>query len=198
MFVKCSLVLCSSLSLFLCVRFFFLLGCSWTVPRNCPGLLSSVLHIKCGRPSAHWCAIFHTLAVQSGSVPALSFSVITHFGPDIVRKSRLFWQCEARKKIEKRGREREWNLCDCDSSRDSTAGLVKRQRQTGQADLASIVSHLSWNCLDGIRPARGLASPSCLACHQVASSWLIIWRMEPFLKASPASLHGMALSSLGS
>lgn len=59
-------------------------------------------------------------------------------------------------------------------------------------------SYLSWNCLDGIRPARGLASPSCLACHHVASSWLMIWRMEPFLKSSPASLHGMELSFLGS
>lgn len=129
-----SLLLLSSFLLCVCVCgfFFFLLGCSWTMPRNCPGLLSSVLHIKCGRPSAHWCAIFHPLAVQSGSVPALSFSVITHFGPDIVRKSRLFWQCEARRRRRRKNRgkreRREWNLCDCDSRKDSWAGLVKRHQ----------------------------------------------------------------------
>lgn len=40
--------------------------------------------------------VFHPLAVQCGSVPALSFSVITHFGPDNVWKPRLLWPSEAR------------------------------------------------------------------------------------------------------
>ena len=95
-----------------CVLFF-----AFLVQETTPAWPSSVLHIKCGCPSAHWCAIFHPLTVQSGSVPALSFSVITHFRPDIVWKSRLFWQCEARKEVEKREGERERNVCGCDSSK---------------------------------------------------------------------------------
>lgn len=32
--------------------------------------------------------------------------------------------------------------------------------------------YLSWNCVEGTRAARRLQSPTLLACHQVASSWL--------------------------
>lgn len=76
--------------------------------------------------------------------------------------------------------------------------LKKCERSSVEELFVCLFVHLSWNCLDGIKPARGLACPSSLACHQVGSSWLMIWRMAPFWKASPASLHGMALSSLGS
>lgn len=61
----------------------------------CTSLPSSVLHIKRGRPSAHWFVIFHPLVVQNGSVPGLSFFVISHFRPDTVRKLGVgeIWQC---------------------------------------------------------------------------------------------------------
>lgn len=37
---------------------------------------------------------------------------------------------------------------------------------------AELIDYLSWNCVEGMRAARRLLSPTFLACHQVASSWL--------------------------
>ena len=98
---------------------------------------------------------------------------------------------------ERRGKGREKGETSATRAKKVGPGLLRCTCKQDRLFSLGVVSYLSWNCLDGIRPARGLASPSCLACHQVGSSWLMIWRMEPFLKASPASLHGMALSSLG-
>lgn len=149
--------------------------------------LCSVMHIKWTIWALRDVQFSISAAVQSGSAPAPWFSVITHFRTDTVRKSRLFWHERRKKNAAKRGTKKK-------NPRHSNPPCWKAK----QIGAAGVVSYLSWNCLDGTKPARGLASPSILACHHVASSWLMMWRIEPFLKASPASLHGIALSSLGS
>ena len=58
-------------------------------------------------------------------------------------------------------------------------------------------THLSWNCLEGMRPARRLVSPTRLACHHVGSSWLTTSRTCLRWKGRPASWQGMARSSRG-
>ena len=90
----------------------------------------------------------------------------------------------------------------------SRLGREKQQRKGNQMKYLQILhivalnsgsrvgaDYLSWNCVDGMRAARRLQSPILLACHQVASSWLTTCRMSPRLKGSPASWHGVALSS---
>lgn len=59
-------------------------------------------------------------------------------------------------------------------------------------------NHLPCSCFEGMRPARSLPCFRQQACHQVLSFMLTTWRMSPLLKATAASLHGMAGSSTGS
>lgn len=58
-------------------------------------------------------------------------------------------------------------------------------------------SYLFRRWLEGIRPAQVPRSEIFRACHQRASFWSTIWRMSPFWKGNPASLHGMVGSSWG-
>lgn len=61
-------------------------------------------------------------------------------------------------------------------------------------------TYCSWKFRLGMSPANDWCSlsPSLYACHQLASSVLITWRMSPFMKEMPSSLQGMYMSSSGS
>lgn len=54
-------------------------------------------------------------------------------------------------------------------------GNVSFERQTilrHKYDDIYLNADLSWNCVEGMSAALRLQSPTLLACHQVASSWL--------------------------